>query len=110
MRLTQSLFTPQQLRLQCFVDDPLGVVRGSALERNAIMAAIMITWETLRCPLSYAKGQQGTAVSWIGGELSINRAGLTARIKDSIIKDIRMILNSFLQHNIIYQRSDVVRG
>ena len=59
MRLTHSLFPSDVLRLQCFVDDPIAAIRGSARERRAIAATIMILWETLKCKLSYSKGQMG---------------------------------------------------
>ena len=43
MRLTQSLFSDDRCRIQCFVDDPIIVLRGTASERNAYAAMITLT-------------------------------------------------------------------
>ena len=104
MRLTQSLHDPLQVRLQCFVDDPIAVVRGSELERRTTTALMMLTWEALGCHLSYAKGQYGKSVSWIGGEFEMGKNYLKARVKDSIVCDIRLHLQSFRSSNVIARK------
>lgn len=67
MRLTQSLYDPSELRLVCYVDDPLAAVRGTAAERRLYVAIMVLVWEALGFKLAFAKGQVGKTVTWIGG-------------------------------------------
>jgi hypothetical protein len=103
MRLTQSLFDRNSLRLQCFVDDPIAAIKGSELRRKVVIAVITLVWEALGCQLAYAKGQRGNAADWIGGELDINidEGILTAQVKKAIVVDITMMLEEFNTVNLI---------
>ena len=105
MRLTQSLFPSDVLRLQCFVDDPIAAIRGSAREPRTIAATIMIIWETLKCKLSHSKGQMGQGVSWIGGELKLQPSVIHAQIKPAIIEDIIDTLHSIQSVNLIPKKT-----
>ena len=104
MRLTQSLVDEDSLRLQCFVDDPIAVVKGDVGQRRAIVAMIMLVWEALSCKLSYSKGQYGSTVSWIGGELRMGHGLLHAQVKQSIIEDIRMSLQEIGAQNVLSKK------
>ena len=101
MRLTQSLFRSDQVRLHCFVDDPIAAMKGTPTELSIIAATMMLVWEALGCGLSYSKGQSGENVNWIGGELAIGKDFIKARVKAAIIKDITMTLESFKNNNVI---------
>ena len=59
MRLTFSFFDESTIRMLCFVDDPLVVLRRTESERLFMKALIILVWEALGFPLSYSKGQQG---------------------------------------------------
>ena len=87
-RLTQALFPPEMLRLMCYVDDPLAVLRGTPEERNIMTAIIILVWEALGFGLAYPKGQLAQKVTWIGGTLEIHSDSITAVVKQSIISDI----------------------
>ena len=103
MRLTQSLFDRRSVRLQCFVDDPIGAIKGSETRRKVIIATITLVWEALGCKLAYSKGQRGNAAEWIGGELDIQMGDgvLIAKVKKSIIADISLMLEQFHASNVI---------
>ena len=47
MRLTQSLFDRNTVRLQCFVDDPIAAIKGTELRRKVVVSTIMLVWEAL---------------------------------------------------------------
>jgi hypothetical protein len=66
MRLIQSLFEPDVVRLHCFVDDPIASIRGTPLNRKLAVATMILTWEALGFGLAYKKGQLGKSVTWIG--------------------------------------------
>ena len=104
MRLTQSLYDPSELRLVCYVDDPLAAVRGTAAERRLYVAIMVLVWEALGFKLAFAKGQLGRTVTWIGGTLTIDAKGVTARVKDSITEDILCDLIRFLSVNLISKK------
>ena len=99
MRLAQSLFDRNSVRLQCFVDDPIAAVKGTALKRRTIVAIMTLVWEALGCQLSYTKGQFGAHAEWIGGELTLSKETLAAKVKEAIIKDITMMLDKFANAN-----------
>jgi len=65
--LTQSILPPEAASLLCYVDDPLAGIVGTEDEINSYVAMIILTWKALGFRLSYAKGQIGHTVTWIGG-------------------------------------------
>ncbi len=101
MRLTQSLFRPEDVNLMCFVDDPLAALRGTELERRTTVAVIILVWEALDLKLAYHKGQFGKTVTWIGGTLTCESTGVRASVKASIVDDVRADLKRFLKVNVI---------
>ena len=101
MRLTQGLFDPARVRLHCFVDDPISSIRGLAWQRQVIATVMMLTWEAVGFHLAYQKGQLGQQVDWIGGNLQVTPSGIVARVKDSIVQDIRDDLDYFTGLNVI---------
>jgi hypothetical protein len=104
MRLTQSLFHPDTLRLHCFVDDPIASVRGTAAERRAAVATMVLVWEALSFGLAYKKGQFGKKVVWIGGTLEFTASGLDAAVKDTIVEDIVTGFKAYSASNIVSRK------
>ena len=47
MRLSQSLFTPEEVSLMSYVDDPLAVLNGTEGELRVHAAMIVLVWEVL---------------------------------------------------------------
>ena len=90
----------------CYVDDPLAVVMGDTTTRKTTMAMMVLVWESMGFRLSYKKGQRGRTVDWIGGTLTLNDDGITAKVKQSIIDDIQVALKSFEGKNVL-SRKDV---
>ena len=104
MRLTQSLFEVDTVRLHCFVDDPIAAIRGTPLSRKLTVATIILTWEALGFGLAYRKGQFGRKVSWIGGTLTINSEGILGEVKDTIVEDIVSALQKFAKANVLSKK------
>jgi hypothetical protein len=101
MRLTQSLFEPENVSLLCFVDDPIAALRGTELEKRTSVALIILVWEALGFKLAYHKGQFAKVVTWIGGTLSCETKGVRARVKDAIVADVRTDLKRILGQNVV---------
>jgi hypothetical protein len=101
MRLTQSLFSPERLRLLCFVDDPIAGICGTPMERKLSIAVIILTWEDLGFTLAYRKGQRAQSVTWIGGTLSIIPEGIRGAVKQEIVDDIVQSLNEYSVRNVV---------
>jgi hypothetical protein len=97
MRLTQSLFTPSQVNLMCFVDDPIAALMGTELERRTAVAIIILVWEALDFKLAYHKGQLSKVVTWIGGTLTCEALGVRARVKEAIVEDVKSDLLRILR-------------
>ena len=104
MRLTQSLFDPTELRLVCYVDDPLAAIRGTTAERRLYAAILVLVWEAFNFGLAYPKGQLDKTVTWIGGTLTIDAKGVKAVVKASIIEGILVDLIRFMALNIISKK------
>ena len=95
MRLTQALFSSDEVRLMCYVDDPLAILRGTEEYRNRMTAVIILVWEALGFGLAYPKGQLAHKVTWIGGTLAIHTDSITAEIKQSIISNAIICIRSY---------------
>mgnify|MGYP000140571462 CR=1 FL=1 len=104
MRFTQSLFSPDPLRLLCFVDDPVAGITGTQLERKLCVATIILTWEALGLPLAYRKGQLSQSVTWIGGTLSITPEGIRGAVKQEIVDDIVQALKRYSQLYVVSKK------
>jgi len=72
-RLGQSCFQPEELRLQCYVDDPAIAVLGSQQERNRLIIILLLLWSALGLALSWEKGSRGTSVPWIGVNFKLDK-------------------------------------
>jgi hypothetical protein len=105
MRLTQSMFHPTEMLLQCFVDDPIACVSGTRECRELNLATLIVSWLALGFPLSFKKGQVGPVVTWIGATLRISSEGVVASIKDSIIQDLTKQVEEALSGNVISRKA-----
>jgi len=70
-RLGQACFRPEELRLQCYVDDPASAVRGSAATRDRLIAILLLLWCAMGFGLSWEKGARGSSVPWIGATFTL---------------------------------------
>ena len=105
MRLTQSLFDPDTVRMMCYVDDPLAALLGDEDERCLHAAIMVLVWSALGFKLAYAKGQLDQVVTWIGGTITAEPDGIRAVVKESIIKDILIDLNDMSKLQVIPVKS-----
>ena len=97
MRLTQSLIDPDELRLVCYVDNPLAAIRGTPERRRLLVTLLILVWNGLGFKLTFKKGQLGQVVTWIGITVTIEIAGIRAKVKQEIIDDIIADLKRFRQ-------------
>jgi hypothetical protein len=103
-RLTQSLFLPNEVRLMCYVDDPLAALSGTPERRRLITATIILVWSVLGFQLAFAKGQLDKKVTWIGGTLQCEPWGVRATVKEAIVADICDDLKRFKSLNLITKK------
>jgi len=101
MRLTQSLFPLDVVRLACFVDDPIAVIRGTESEQQLIVCIIVLVWAALGFPLALPKGQYGKRVRWIGFDLSVDKKTIVATLKEELVRDIKAHITSLAAVNIV---------
>ena len=104
MRLTQALLCITEVRLMCYVDDPLAVLRGTQQERAIMTAIIILVWEALGFGLAYSKGQLAQKATWIGGTLEIQSDSITTTVKQSIISDICDDLQKITRSNLVSRK------
>lgn len=104
MRLTQSPFQQDTVRMHCFVDDPIASIRGTKFWGRLAVATIVLTWGALGFGLAYRKGQLRHKLVLIGGSLEINASGIDAAAKDAIVGDIAEALEKFKTVNVVSRK------
>ena len=57
MRLAQSRVDPTEVRLVCYVGDPLAAISGTEEEKRMLGALMAMIWAALGFKLAFAKGQ-----------------------------------------------------
>ena len=100
-RMTQSLEHEDRFRIQQFVDDPLGVMRGTLQQTNRIAARVILFWLVLGYDLSWHKGQIGQDVDWIGFHIAHTPQSMTAEIKGDYMEDLLNITERIKAMNIV---------
>ena len=95
------------LRLVCYVDDPLAAILGTEAERRMMPVLMVLAWTALGFKMAVVKGQREKKVTWIGGALWIEKLGVRAFAKQSIVEDIQEMLVQFMAINVVgnYARS-----
>eukprot|EP00971_Amphidinium_carterae_P139049 2755948-Amphidinium_carterae.1 len=64
------MFAPAQLRIRCYVDDPLIAASGPAPEACVSIGVLLLAWSSFGVPLAWTKASFGRSVTWIGAELT----------------------------------------
>ena len=71
MRSGQSLFRPEELTVECYVDDPLVIACGNEKSRKHLFTALLPWWRALGVAIAWDKIDVGSAVDWCGTEASV---------------------------------------
>ena len=90
MRMWQSMLGADRGVLQCYMDDPLLAVQGSKAERNGAVAMLLYTAWALGVNMSYAKGERGSRLVWIGItiEVDIQNKMILLNVPQKMIDDL----------------------
>ncbi len=92
MRLASSMLP--ELRLQCFVDDPILVLSGQdELQHRMGLIMACLLWQALGSGLAWNKLQFGTSVSWIGFEADT----FVATLATDKLQKLQQLLQGLLQ-------------
>ena len=70
MRKSAATTSVDRLDLQCYVDDPFLVTRGTKKGLTIEFVCVLLMWRTLNWCLAWNKGVLGQCVEWIGGSLN----------------------------------------
>ena len=103
MRLTSAMLYTRSARLQCFVDDPILSVAGTAQERRISAVAAILLWLAFGCELSWIKGYYGTKASWIGAQFKKWRSshgveGLEVTLCQDKLDKLSQLIRAIRQH------------
>ena len=104
-RITQGCFSPADLRLQIYADDPCAVVRGSMANRRRMVATVLMLWRCMGYTLAYHKGQLGRKLTWIGYQLELAEEFIRVSIKDAFMKDFLADTQAMSKTNLIRVRA-----
>ena len=96
MRLASSMLP--ELRLQCFVDDPILVLSGQdELQHRMGLIMACLLWQALGSGLAWNKLQFGTSVSWIGFQLHLEGDTFVATLATDKLQKLQRLLQELLQ-------------
>ena len=102
MRSGQSLFEAMELLIQCYVDDPLLVIRGPAARRRHLAAILITWWRALGPSLSWSKMGKGTRVIWIGAALEVlDRYVVKAELPKPFVDALRAELQEMALKDVV---------
>ncbi|CAK9014935.1 unnamed protein product [Durusdinium trenchii] len=109
-RMTQGIFGVLRYRLQLYVDDPIITVAGTATQRNRAMAATIVLWAVLGVRLAYRKAARGSAVTWIGAELSLHDLEtkdpkVRVKAKPDIVREVADMTEEHARTNVTSYKS-----
>ena len=97
MRLASALLP--ELRLQCFVDDPILVISGKdALQQRTGLIMACLLWQALGSELAWNKLQLGSSVTWIGFELKLTNSVMRASLAEDKLKKLQGMLQALLSY------------
>ena len=95
MRSGQAMFSPEELLLECYVDDPLVLLVGDESTRQENAALLLLWWRVLGPGISWGKIEAGRSVNWIGatlsfpeGEEDVVEASLPQAFADDLLADV----------------------
>lgn len=101
-RMSQSLFSSDELRLQIYVDDPCAAIKGRPAQRRRLKAVLIVFWLLLGFKLSFQKASHGQRVTWIGAALTVHSRNVVfGTVKPEAIASIRSMLEAFRDKNVI---------
>eukprot|EP00435_Cladocopium_sp_Y103_P039029 s2094_g10.t1 len=84
-------------RVQCYVDDPVLVVKGhDALAKAINLAVPLLLWQALGCQLSWNKMQLGNSVQWIGFCMQLKGDCMVAQLSEDKLAKLQAALNELL--------------
>ena len=91
MRLAAAMLP--ELRLQCYVDDPIFVLSGhDDLQHRMGLILACTLWQALGSDLAWGKLQFGTSVSWIGFQLQLQDSTFVATLAPDKLKKLQGLL------------------
>ncbi len=100
-RSTAAIVPQDRVRLQVYVDDPLFAARGPA-RRAAEAFAIALLWILcLGFPISLAKLEAGSALSWIGVHFIVSPTAVTLTIPQDKLEELRAFTAEIAKNSVI---------
>jgi hypothetical protein len=91
----------QSVRLNCYVDDPIVIVRGTPSQRKNDLILCLLIWLVLGFPMSFPKAHSGKSLAWIGVQLTIGPGCMSAEITAERLAELLGTTERFLQLNVL---------
>ena len=99
MRLSQACLLVGEGILQCFVDDPICALRGTAAHRRRLVCLLLIFWASLGLKFAYRKATHAASVPWIGGQVTVEAGLRSCRVElpQKKVDDLCKVCKEMLQ-------------
>ena len=91
MRSTQAWLTNKCAQTNCFVDDPIILLKGTSAQRRKLAMGVLLWWASLGLKPAYEKGSFGPEAVWIGTHLVINAKANKIEIRLPAKKNLEIL-------------------
>ena len=104
-RFVSSILQGDPCRLEIYVDDPIFVAAGSALERARMFAVAALALAALGFPLSWGKAAMGPTVTWIGAQLAWVPEGVLVEVPEAKLAEILEAIEDIQRNPIVRKKA-----
>ena len=105
------MFKLDELRFQTYVDDPAGVVQAATRAiRTVLITVFLLIFRVLGFDFSWAKGQRGSMVEWIGGVFEIGDKKVTTTLTEERAKKLMEALKDVASAKGMVNRKAVLKA
>ena len=91
MRSTQAWLTHDRAHTNCFVDDSIIPLKGTASQRRKLAMGVLLWWSTLGLKLAYEKGSFGSEAVWIGTQFEVNSKVNQIEVQLPVKKNVELL-------------------
>ena len=95
-RAAQALHPPDHHRLQIYVDDPAGAIRGTQAQRDRILSKTLALWAAFGARIALHKASRGRQIKWIGAEYTIVHGGVQIAVDADRIRKLQQTVENAL--------------
>ena len=109
-RATQAVHSPEQHRMQIYVDDPAVAVGGAKADRDWALCRTLMLWAALGARVALHKVSRGQSVKWIGAKYTIIPGGIEVAVDQERIDRLTQVVQDGLKQKGLIPKAQSLAG